>query len=252
MTVRPRILLPFSVGDLDSRSLAAAAQLAALHLSQDPVLYADWNVTFDLTYLELSDTKEDGVHFPPTHPCVGAGAHQERLVIWYAAYRVGARLLREWDSGIDALIGGYSIAHLELQQLLIFQQDSESQVSLYKTWLPANASTQRTCRHQVATIGIGNDQRFENYRSRFPRYTSIQGNVVQTLQVGGGCHWRLGCYFSRAPHRKMQVLPTLFQLWGWKVGAMFGPKISSLLPIIDMNFKMSRIFLTKYDALHQL
>jgi hypothetical protein len=50
----------------------------------------------------------------------------------------------------------------------------------------------------------------------------------------------------------MQVLPTLFQLWGWKVGAMFGPKISSLLPIIDMNFKMSRIFLTKYDALHQL
>jgi hypothetical protein len=79
--MRPRVLLPFSVGGLDSRSLAAAAQLAALHLSQDPVLYADWNVTFDLTYLELSDTKEDGVHFPPTHPCVGAGAHQERLVI---------------------------------------------------------------------------------------------------------------------------------------------------------------------------
>jgi hypothetical protein len=50
----------------------------------------------------------------------------------------------------------------------------------------------------------------------------------------------------------MQVLDTLFQLWGWKVGAMFGPKISSLLPIIDMNFKMSRIFLSKYDALHQL
>ena len=80
VTVRPRVLLPFSVGGLDGRSLAAAAQLAALHLSQDPVLYGDWNVTFDLSYLELSDTEEDGVHFSPTHLCVGAGARQERLV----------------------------------------------------------------------------------------------------------------------------------------------------------------------------
>jgi len=108
------------------------------------------------------------------------------LVIWYAAYRVGARLLREWDAGIDALLGGYSTAQLELQQLLSLQQDSESQVGPIKTWLPAIATTQRSCWHQVATIGLGNDQRFENYRSRFPRYTSIQGSVVQTLQVGGG------------------------------------------------------------------
>ena len=50
----------------------------------------------------------------------------------------------------------------------------------------AIAITPRTCWHQVATIGLGNDQRFENYRSRFPHYTSIQGSVVQTSQVGHG------------------------------------------------------------------
>jgi hypothetical protein len=50
----------------------------------------------------------------------------------------------------------------------------------------------------------------------------------------------------------MQVLPAAFQLWGWRVGALFCPKISFLLPIIDMNFKMSRIALTKYDDLHQV
>ena len=71
MTVRPRVLLPFIEGELDSRSFAAAAQLAALHLSQDPFLYADWNVTFDLTYVELNDTTEDGAHLSPTHACVG-------------------------------------------------------------------------------------------------------------------------------------------------------------------------------------
>ena len=36
---------------------------------------------------------------------------------------------------------------------------------------------------QVATIALGNDQKFENYRSLYPRYTSIQGSIVQTLQV---------------------------------------------------------------------
>jgi hypothetical protein len=51
---------------------------------------------------------------------------------------------------------------------------------------------------------------------------------------------------------EIQVLPAAFQLWGWKVGALFGPKISFLLPIIEMNFKMSHIALTKYDALHQV
>ena len=105
---------------------------------------------------------------------------------WYAAYRVGARLLREWDAGIDVLLGGYSTAQFELQQLLSFQEDSELQVAHAKLGFHAIAITPRTCWHQVATIGLGNDQRFENYRSRFPRYTSIQGNVVQTLQVGGG------------------------------------------------------------------
>jgi len=65
--VRPRVLLPFIEGELDSRSFAAAAQLAALHLSQDPVMYADWDVAFDLTYVQLNDTKEDGAH---SLPCV--------------------------------------------------------------------------------------------------------------------------------------------------------------------------------------
>jgi hypothetical protein len=65
--VRPRVLLPFIEGELDSRSFAAAAQLAALHLSQDPVMYADWDVTFDLTYVQLNDTKEDGAH---SLPCI--------------------------------------------------------------------------------------------------------------------------------------------------------------------------------------
>ena len=43
----------------------------------------------------------------------------------FAALRVGARLLRESDIGTDALIGGYSAAHLEMQQLF---QDPELQV----------------------------------------------------------------------------------------------------------------------------
>jgi hypothetical protein len=67
LTVRPRVLLPFIEGELDSRSFAAAAQLAALHLSQDPFMYADWDVTFDLTYVQLNDTKEDGAH---SLPCI--------------------------------------------------------------------------------------------------------------------------------------------------------------------------------------
>jgi hypothetical protein len=46
------------------------------------------------------------------------------LIDRFAALRVGARLLREWDAGVDALIGGYSIAHMEMQQLL---QDPELQ-----------------------------------------------------------------------------------------------------------------------------
>ena len=50
----------------------------------------------------------------------------------------------------------------------------------------------------------------------------------------------------------MQVLPAAFQLWGWRVGALFCPKISFLLPLIEMNFKMSRIALAKYDALHHV
>ena len=48
------------------------------------------------------------------------------------------------------------------------------------------------------------------------------------------------------------MLPAIFQHWGWKVGALFCPKISFLLPIVEMNFKMSRIALAKYDALHQV
>jgi hypothetical protein len=47
-----------------------------------------------------------------------------RPIDWFAALRVGARLLREWDVGVDALIGGYSIAQIEMQQLF---QDPESQ-----------------------------------------------------------------------------------------------------------------------------
>ena len=155
MTVRPRVLLPFIERELDSRSLAAAAQLAALHLSQDPFLYADWDVTFDLNFVELNDTTEDGVHLSPTHACVRRMLH---LTDWVSAIRVGARLLREWD-GLDALIGGYSTAQLQMQKLFLVQ-DSE-----------------------LATIGLGNDQRFENYRSLYPRYTSIQGSVIQTLKV---------------------------------------------------------------------
>ncbi len=67
MTVRPRVLLPFIEGELDSRSFAAAAQLAAVHLSQDPFLYSDWDVTFDLTFIELNDTTEDGASH--SHAC---------------------------------------------------------------------------------------------------------------------------------------------------------------------------------------
>jgi hypothetical protein len=37
--------------------------------------------------------------------------------------------------------------------------------------------------NQVPTIGLGNAQQFENYKNIYPRYTSIQGSVVQTLQV---------------------------------------------------------------------
>ena len=124
--MRLSVLLPFVEGELDSRSFAAAAQLAALHLSQDPFMYADWDVTFNLTYLELNDTKKDGGHSSPTRPSsqnsrAGAAALERSL----AALRVGARLLRESDIGTDALIGGYSATHLEMQQLF---QDPELQV----------------------------------------------------------------------------------------------------------------------------
>lgn len=67
LTLRLSVLLPFVEGEIDSRSFAAAAQLAALHLSQDPFMYADWDVTFDLTYVQLNDTKEDGAH---SLPCI--------------------------------------------------------------------------------------------------------------------------------------------------------------------------------------
>ena len=64
MTVRPRVLLPLVESGLDSRSFAAAAQLAALHLSQDPFMFTNWDVTFDMSYVVLNDTKEDGLCFP--------------------------------------------------------------------------------------------------------------------------------------------------------------------------------------------
>ena len=71
----------------------------------------------------------------------------------------------------------------------------------------AVAIMQRTCWHQVATIGLGNDQRFENYRSRYPRYTSIQGSVVQTLQVGRGRPLETWLLLSRALRRKCRCFP---------------------------------------------
>jgi hypothetical protein len=99
-----------------------------------------------------------------------------------SAIRVGTKLLREWDD-LDALIGGYSTAQLQMQKLFLFQ-DSESQVRPSDSRHPSCVHViNNSARTQVATIGLGNDQRFENYRSLYPRYTSIQGSVVQTLKV---------------------------------------------------------------------
>ena len=49
------------MNEIDSRSFAVAAQLAAQHLQQDPVLFANWDVRFELTFVMLNDTKDDGV-----------------------------------------------------------------------------------------------------------------------------------------------------------------------------------------------
>jgi hypothetical protein len=46
------------------------------------------------------------------------------------------------------------------------------------------------------------------------------------------------------------VLPKLFKRMKWKLGALFFPKTSFLLSILDMNFKMGQINLTTYDALN--
>ena len=46
------------------------------------------------------------------------------------------------------------------------------------------------------------------------------------------------------------MLPKLFKLLIWKLGALFVPMASFLRGILDMNFEMSKISLTKYDALN--
>ena len=46
------------------------------------------------------------------------------------------------------------------------------------------------------------------------------------------------------------MLPELFKLLKWKFGALFVPTASVLRGILDMNFEMSKISLTTYDALN--
>ena len=80
-------------------------------------------------------------------------------------------------------LGGIALRSLNFSNCSVSKKIQNHRSTHAKIGFHAIAITPRTCWHQVATIGLGNDQRFENYRSRYPRYTSIQGSVVQTLQV---------------------------------------------------------------------
>ena len=46
------------------------------------------------------------------------------------------------------------------------------------------------------------------------------------------------------------MLPKLFKRFDWRLGALFVPMASFLLDILGMNFEMSKIALTTYDALN--
>ena len=46
------------------------------------------------------------------------------------------------------------------------------------------------------------------------------------------------------------MLPKLFKRLEWRLGALFVPMASFLLRILGMNFEMSKIALTTYDALN--
>ena len=46
------------------------------------------------------------------------------------------------------------------------------------------------------------------------------------------------------------MLPKLFKRFEWRLGALFVPMASFLLDILGMNFEMSKIPLTTYDALN--
>ena len=82
-------------------------------------------------------------------------------------------------------LGATALRSLNFSNCSISKMIQNHRSAHAKLGFHAIAITLRTCWHQVATIGLGNDQRFDNYGSRFPRYTSIQGNVMQTLQVRG-------------------------------------------------------------------
>jgi hypothetical protein len=78
--------------ELDSRSFAAAAHLATSHLSQDPFLFTDWNITFELSYVQLNDTDEDGAHSAPRTFCFFAG-----FVAWWGrTERIGGCSSASW------------------------------------------------------------------------------------------------------------------------------------------------------------
>ena len=162
------------------------------------------------------------------------------------------RLLREWDAGIDVLLGGDSTAQLELQQLLSFQEDSESQVGPCKTWLPCH----RDHAENVLAPGCHNRTRQRPAVRELPQ--PLPALHLHSRECGaivtGRARQAIGdlAFTFASASSEIQVLPAAFQLWGWKVGALFGPKISFLLPLVEMNFKMSHIALAKYDALHQV
>ena len=46
------------------------------------------------------------------------------------------------------------------------------------------------------------------------------------------------------------MLPKLFKRFEWRLGALFVPVASFLRGILDMNFEMSKISLTTYNALN--
>ena len=104
-------------------------------------------------------------------------------------------------------LGGIALRSLNFNNCSVSKKIQNHRSTNAKIGFHAIAITPRLCWHQVATIGLGNDQRFENYRSRFPRYTSIQGNVMQTLQVGGGMPLETWLLLSRALHRKYRCFP---------------------------------------------